>query len=271
MNGRYALMNRGLDALEHETFAGAFRGVPGLTPMDASLVGHPGCGMLVRNLTLEQATILQSNLKPAGTETEIVSEMALPVLPGGKVIRSLECATEVLTILDCLQHRTAIGRAELKLLAAGSVRMATFARQRKEQEVANAHMMHIHIHPIPLMIPVMRYETRVQYVQRESEQWILRAEIISSTVDQRFIIEAENFNYSCSGSAMTCDLATNFCLLIRRLAETYSLPILSRGVSSILADPWEFAYYPNKDVFHNDLVWLLWRNATLLPAQSGAV
>lgn len=259
-------MNRGPGVPEHDTFARAFRGVPGLTPMDAKSIGNPECGMLVRNLVLEQATALQSNLKAAGTDAEIVAQTDLPVLPNGKVIRSLDCSAEVLTVSDCLQHETAIGRKDVKLLAAGSVRIATFARQRKEQEVVSTHMMHIHLHTIPILIPMMHRETRTQYTERESEQWVLRAEIISSTVNQRFILEAENFDYSCLGSAMTQDLATNFCFLMRELAGKYSPPVLSRGVSSILADPWEFAYYANKDSFHNDLVWLLWRNGSRLAA-----
>jgi hypothetical protein len=266
MNGGYVLMNRTLDALEQDIFAGAFRGVPGLTPMDAKLVGNAECGMLVRNLTLEQANALQSNLKAAGADIEIVAEATLPALPNGKVIRSLQSSAEVLTVRDCLQHNTAIGRKDVKLLAASSVRIATFARQRVEQEVVSTHAMHIHIHPIPIIIPMMHRETRTQYVARESEQWVLRAEIISSTVAQRFVIEAEQFDYSCLGSAMTQDLATNFCLLMRQLVEKYSPSVLSRGVTSILAEPWEFAYYSNKDSFHNDLVWLLWRDGSRLPA-----
>ncbi len=261
LNVRYALMNRSLEAPEHDAFARAFRGVPGLTPMDANSIGNPECGMLIRNLTLDQATALQSNLKASGTNADVVAEAILPVLPAGKVIRSLECSLETLTIRDSLQHRTAIGRQDVKLLAAGSVRFATFARQRKEQEVVTAHLMHLHFHPIPLLIPMIHRETHTHYVQQESDQWVLRGEMISNVVNQRFIIEAENFDYSCLGSNMTNDLATNFCLLMRELAGKDSPTALSRGVTSILADPCEFAYYPNKDAFHNELIWCLWRNA----------
>jgi hypothetical protein len=262
MTARYALMNQGPDTVEHDVFARAFRGVPGFTSVDANRVGHPECGMLVRNLSLEQATALQSNLKAAGTDAEIVSQAALPVLPDGKVVRCLQCSPEVLEVRDCLQHSTGIGRKDVKLLAAGSVRIATFPRQRTEKQEVRADMIHIPFHPAPLMIPVMRSETRLQYVEREAEQWVLRAEIISPVVEQRFIIESENFDYSCLGPAMTHDLATNFCLLIRELAGKYSPPILSRGVTSILADPPEFSYYPNIDAFHNELVWLRWREAS---------
>lgn len=263
-------MNRSFEAPEHDAFAGAFRGVPGLTPVDANSIGHPECGMLVRNLTLDQAMALQSNLKATGTNAEIVAEATLPRLPGGKVIRSLECLPETLNIRDSLQHRTAIARQDMKLLAAGSVRFATFERQRKEQEVVTAHVMHLHFHPIPLLIPMIHRETRTHYVQRESDQWVLRGEMIASVVNQRFIIEAENFDYSCLGSNMTGDLATNFCLLMRELVGKYSPPILSRGVTSILADPCELAYYPNKDAFHNELIWCLWRNASQSPASHPA-
>src|SRR5204863_7418169 len=105
---RYALMNLSPEPVEQDTFARAFRGVPGLTPMDANQVGNPEIGMLVRNLTLDQATALQSNLKATGMETEVVPEMALPALPEGKVIRSLECSPEILNVRDCLQRITGI-------------------------------------------------------------------------------------------------------------------------------------------------------------------
>jgi hypothetical protein len=259
---RYALMNLSPEPVEQDTFASAFRGVPGLTPMDANQVGNPGGGILVRNLTLDQATALQSNLKATGTETEVVPEMALPALPEGKVIRSLECSPEILNVRDCLQRITGIGRQDLRLLAAGSIRTATFPRERKEVEVTRVEWVHAgHV-----VFPVVKHETRVQTVQREAEQWVLRAEFLVPVVNQRFIIEAENFDYRCLGSAMTHDLSTNFCLLIRELARTYSPPLLSRGVTSILADPPEFAYYPNKDAFRNELIWSLWRATRVQPA-----
>ena len=267
MSARYALMNLSSEPVDQDEFARAFRGVPGLTPMDAKSVGHPQFGMLIRKLTVEQATALQANLKAVGAETEIVSETTLPALPEGKAIRSLECSADTLTLRDAFHHSTIIARQGLNLLAAGSVRIATFARQRRETQEVRAHMLHIPIHPFPLMIPVVQHETRVQYVQRESEEWVLRAEIISSVVNQRFVIEAENFDYGCLASAMTQDLATNFCLLIQELAGKSSPPLSSRGVNLILGDPPEFGYYPDKDAFHNELIWLLWRTTRAqLPA-----
>jgi hypothetical protein len=261
---RYALMNRNAEPVEQDTFARAFRGVPGLTPVDAKVMGHPECGMLVRTLSLDQAIALQTNLKSVGTQTEVVAEMTLPVLPEGRTVHCLEFSADTLTVRDATQRSTIIAKHDFKLLAAGSVRTAAFSRQRLETHQVRAHMFHLPIHLFPLMIPVMQHETRVHYVPRESEEWTLRAEIIG--VNQRFVIEGENFDYGCLGSAMTQDAATTFCLLIRELAGKYSPAFVSRGVTSILADPPDFAYYPNKDVFHDELVWLLWRDRTQLLA-----
>lgn len=269
MNARYALMNPGLDPVDPDTFARAFRGVPGLTPVDANRIGQPDCGMLVRHLTLEQATALQSNLQAAGMAAEMVAETKLPTLPDGYVIRFAQCSAESLTFRDCFQRSTAIRRKDVKLLAAGSVRIATFPRQRLEKQVASTHMLHLPIHPIPIMIPMVQRETRVQYIEREAEEWVLRAEIVCPSVSQRLIIEAENFDYSSLGADKTFDVATNFCLLIRELAGTCSPPVVNRGVTSILSDPWEFAYYSNKDAFQNELISLLWRDG-LQPAGSHA-
>jgi hypothetical protein len=265
MTARYALMNHGSESPDRDAFAGAFRGVPGLTPMDASVVGRPDCGILVRNLTLEQGTVLQSNLKAAGIETEVVCQTALPALPNSKVIRSMEIASNTLTLRDCLQHAVKIGVHDLKLLAAGSVRLAAFARERKEVEETRVEWVHCY-HAV---FPIVKRETRVRHVEREAEQWALRAEILCPIVTQCFIIEGEDFDYSCLGSAMTEDVATNFCILIRELAAKFSPPLLSRGVSSIIGDPPEFAYYPNKDAFRDELIWLLWREqASLAPREN---
>jgi hypothetical protein len=261
---RYALMNRNAEPVEQDTFARAFRGVPGLTPVDAKLIGHPECGTLVRTLTLDQAIVLQTNLKSVGTQTEVVAEMSLPVLPEARTVHSLEFSADTVTICDAMQRNTIIAKENFKLLASGSVRTAAFSRQRLETHQVRAHMFHLPIHLFPLMIPVMQHETRVQYVPRESEEWTLRAEIIG--VDQRFVIEGENFDYGCLGSAVTQDVATNFCVLIHELAGRYSPSLMNRGATSILADPPDFAYYPNKDVFHNELIWLLWREGSRIPA-----
>ncbi len=269
MTARYALMSLSSDPMDQDTFARAFRGVPGLAPVDANLIGHPESGMPVRKLTLQQATALQSNLKGLGVTTEVVSETALPTLPEPKPIDSLEFSAETLILRDSLQRRTELGRGDLNLLAAGSVRVATFSRQRSEKQEFRAHMIHFSFHPVPLMIPVMRSETRVQYVARESDEWVLRAEIISLVSNQRFVIEGRNFDYGCLGSAMTQELATNFCLLIRELAGKCSTSVMSRGLGSILADPPEFVYYSNKDAFQNELVWLLWREKVQSPATHG--
>lgn len=258
-------MNEGTDAPDHDVFASAFRGVPGLTPIDANVVGRPDCGILIRNLTLEQGTVLQANLKAAGIETKVVSQTALPNLPNSKVIRSMEIAPDTLTVRDCLQHACKIGVHDLKLLAAGSVRLAAFARERKEIEETRIEW----IHSYHAVIPIMKREIRVRHVEREAEQWAVRAEIFSPIVAQCFIIEGEDFDYSCLGPAMTDDVATNFCILMRELAAKYSPPLLSRGVTSIVADPPEFAYYPNKDAFRDELIWLLWREqASLAPRET---
>src|SRR5262245_56337402 len=159
---RYALMNRSTEPIEQETFARAFRGVPGLTPVDAKVIGNPECGMLVRKLDLNQAIALQTNLKAAGRETDVVPEMALPVLPDGKVIRCLECSADALTVHDSVQRSTIIAKQEIQLLAAGSVRTAAFSRRRIETQEVRAHTLHIPIHVFPLMIPVIQHESRVQ-------------------------------------------------------------------------------------------------------------
>ena len=62
----YAVMQRDLEPPSIEQLKIAFRGLPGLTEMDAHVLGKDAFGVLVKGFTLEKATQLQANLAAPG-------------------------------------------------------------------------------------------------------------------------------------------------------------------------------------------------------------
>ena len=79
----YAVVQKSLELPDIERLKAAFRGIPGLTEVDAYTIGKDAFGVLVKGFTHENASRLVSGLQAQGIETEVVEESSLPKLPQG--------------------------------------------------------------------------------------------------------------------------------------------------------------------------------------------
>jgi hypothetical protein len=254
MNPRYAILQSELEPLDFEKLRRAFRGVPGLTAYDVDILCHEGGGVVGRNFSADQAMALQANLKGEGVPVEIVEESRLPVPPPGKTIHRVQLTPEALLVDDLLKGTLPIPWQQVSLIAAGSVQLRTISRQEKvSDQPFRLRVVQFGLFAIPETQPT------VEYSRKESADWFLRAQIILQGGTAGYSIEAENFNFAPLGEGVTRDLAGNFCLLVRGLAAHAPQAVLGRGAASILSDPCEFGYYPNKNAFHDEIVWMLWR------------
>ena len=258
MNPSFAIVQTGLEPLDFEKIRRAFRGVPGLTPHDANTVASEGSGIVCRSFTANQAAALQANLKTEGVAVEIVEESRLPVLPPGKTIHRIEITPEAMLVDDVVKGMMPIAWEQVYLIAAGSVQLTTLVRQERITDEPRSGLYALSPVFAPI-IPVSGPEFRVERVSKEATDWYLRAQIILAGRAARYCIDAENFNFVPLGEGVTRDLAGNFCLLVRGLAAHAPKAMLSRGAASIVSDPCEFAYYPRKNGFQDDIIWMLWR------------
>jgi hypothetical protein len=249
---QFAVVQTHLDPPDPEKLQRAFRGVPGLTPYDVNTVCNEGGGILGRNFTPAQASVLKSNLKAEGVEVEIVEKSGLPVLPQGKTIHHVRFTPEALMVEDLIKGEIPVPWEQAYLIAAGSVQLAKIARQEKEVD-------EVRFGPVRGIIPVPHTWHRVEYSSKVSADWFLRAEIILAGAAVRYSIEAEHFTFAPLGEGVTKDLAGNFCLLMRGLAAQAPKALLSRGAASIASEACEFVYYPRKSAFEDDIIWLLWK------------
>jgi hypothetical protein len=249
---RYAVVQNELEPLDLEKLKRAFRGVPGLAPYDAGAVCNESDGILCRGFSAEQATALQANLRAEGVAAEIVDESQLPVLPPPRLIRRVEIKPEALFIDDLVKAPIPVPWERIRLIAAGSVQLTKFTRQ----ETITEEVRFSHGHGF---IPVPRKELKVEYRSKEKEDWYLRAEILLDDQSVCYSIEAERFHFASLGEGVTKDLAGNFCLLIRSLVAHAPKALLSRGAAAIASDPCQFVYYPRKNSFHEEILWMLWK------------
>jgi hypothetical protein len=254
MNPRFAVVQARREPLDLEKLRRAFLGVPGLTPHDADVVGGEGDAILCRNLSADQAAMLQAKLQAEGVEVETVDQSQLPVLPPPKAIRRIELTPEALWVDDLIKGKIPIAWRQVRLIGAGSVQLMTVTRKRTETREVDPNPLR-HLTPLWPLIS----GRKVQFSSQTSTDWFLRAEIVLAEGAVRYSIEAENFNFAPLGEGVSKDLAGNFCLLIRGLAAHAPEALLSRGAASILSDPCEFAYYSRKTAFEDDLIWTLWK------------
>jgi len=255
VNPTYAIVHTRLEPLTLEQLRRSFRGVPGLTPHDASTVCSEGCGIVGRNFTAAQAAALQANLRNDGVPVEIVAEARLPVLPPGKTIHRIQITPEAMLIDHLIRGTVPIPWDQVFVIAAGSVQLATLIHEQRIVE--NPRQGLRALRPTLFDIPSSGYE--VESSSKVVSDWYLRAEILLAGASGRYSIEAENFNFVPLGEGVTRDLAADFCLLVRRLAAQAPKALLSRGAAAIRSDPCEFVYYARKNAFQDDIIWVLWR------------
>lgn len=253
---RYAILSKTIEPPNVAALQQAYRATPGLTAADALIAAQGVSGIVVRGVTAEQALALQAGLKAQGMETDIVPESQLPALPPPRAVTSARFSPASLFLHDASGKETELRWEQVKLLAAGSVQEAQM--QRKRTEWTETHINHIHVHG-GIMIPIPVTKTHFEYRSRESDQWVLRAEIFGGEEMARFEIAAESFQFDCLGAQMSSNSRLNFCLLVRELAARAGGAARNRGVSAILAEPWDFEYYARKSGFQDELVWMLWR------------
>jgi hypothetical protein len=248
----YTILQQGAKPPTVEQLKRALGGVPGLLAPDANMHCKETFGIIVRNFSGPQAAALQAGLKTEGIETEIVEDASLPALPVIKVVRRLDCVPEALMIYDPYGRKFPVEWGHVMLIAAGSVRQATF--ERKRTEVVDTKITFAHG-----IIPVQERTVKVGYTTQEKAAESLRAEIVLTRGVAQYTIEAAGFNYSGLGERVTQNPTTNFLLVLRELAKYAPQATLNRGAAAMLAEPAATVAYPHKNSLQDEIQWWLWK------------
>jgi hypothetical protein len=235
-----------------EQLKGAFRGVPGLTEMDAYTLGRDAYGVLVRSFERERAEALKSALAAQGVETELVEDASLPVLPEARLVHRIDCTPEALLIYDPLNRSFPLKWEDIMLIAAGQVNLTEFKDVRSERKV-----------------PGRSYgrfgggqETVVDHNLKEErhDRWLL--EIVITGAELRYNLNADLARptvFLGLGERQTNDLATNFKLLVQDMLKGAPQAAINRGADYLRENSAEPFRYPAKKMFYEEMVWLLWK------------
>ncbi|MBI3192768.1 MAG: hypothetical protein HYZ36_08890, partial [Pedosphaera parvula] len=178
----FALLQADLTAPSIAQLKRAFTALPTLTEADAVKVAREACGILLKNLSHEDASTLAGALQAQGVAAAAVEMDQLPKLPDAKSVKRLELQPHTMVIYDPVGRPVPIEWPHVALLGAGAVRHFDVAQTRTEERVTTYS---------PIRGVHTKTVTDVRHrVEAEGQ---LLVDIFLAGGAARFQIEAENF------------------------------------------------------------------------------
>jgi hypothetical protein len=245
----YAILQKSLEIPAIDQLKRAFRSIQSLTDIDAYILAKDAYGILVRNLSGDEAAVLRGALEAEGVTTAIVPESSLPVMPPAKFVNRLDCLPEALMIFDPLNRGFPLEWKHISLIAAGRVRVQNFERLQTERNVLRFG---------PRGMP--RVETKTDYSTRERSGDQMLLEIFVGQGALRYCGNGEKLLYHYLGERRTNEPLENFSMLVRDLAQHAPQAAVNRGAWYLREHSEPFSY-PSKNAFYEELTWLLWQLA----------
>jgi hypothetical protein len=240
----YAVLQKTLDIPPVEKIEQALLSVKGFTRVDAHTFANDAYGILVKNISAEQAGAFSQALFGQGIETDVVAQTDLPTLPQTKFVQRLDCTPEALLIYDAIGRSFPLEWQHVMMIAAGCVRITEFSRVEKPSwSTTDAEGG--------------TYETTsISSLEERNDRLLL--EIIVSGAVLRYSVSAEKFRFDYLGERRTKSLPENFALLVQDLAVFAPQAMLNRGAFFLKQNENLFPY-PTKNAFFEEITWLLWK------------
>ncbi|MEO5802136.1 MAG: hypothetical protein ABIR24_01295 [Verrucomicrobiota bacterium] len=241
----FAVVQKTLDIPPVEKIEQALLSVKGFTRVDAHTFANDAYGILVKNISVEQATAFSQSLLGQGIETDVVAQTDLPALPQTKFVQRLDCPPDALLIYDPLGRNFALPWQHIMLIAAGCVKITDFNRVAKRVWVDDSD-------GYGGQTPVTEYRS----VEERNIHLLL--EIVVSGAVLRYSVSAEKFRFDYLGERRKKSLPENFALLVQDLTAFAPQAMLNRGAYFLKQDKNLFPY-PTKNAFFEEITWLLWK------------
>jgi hypothetical protein len=245
----YAVMQTKSEPPSTEQLTKAFQQVPGLTALDASVLGRDACGVLVKGFELERASTMQTALAAQGVETEVVEEPVLTELPPARQLSKVEFTPEALRIEDFLGRSFLLEWNTLLVIAAGRARLTEFKTNLVDKVVTT---------------PARDYMPKVvvKAVTTEEQNDHLLLEIMTRGVALRYHAMADQLEarllFQCLGEQRGNDPAANLTLFVRELARFAPEAIYNRGAAAMREESNPPFLYLTRTAFYREITWLLW-------------
>jgi hypothetical protein len=247
-----SLMQKSLEPPTPEQLKLAYCKVPGLTAVDAAVLGRDAFGVLARSFERGRAEALKSALAAQGVETELVEDANLPVLPEARLVHRIDCTPDALLIYDPLDRSIPLKWENIMLIAAGQVSLSEIKDVRTESKVRGRSYMGFGGGDKTIVSHDLKEERH--------DRWLL--EFVISGAGLRYNVNAEVARpklFLGLGERRTNDLAANFKLLVQDMVKGAPQATVNRGVHYLCENSAKPLHYPTKKAFYDEMIWLLWK------------
>jgi hypothetical protein len=249
-----AVMQTSMEPPSAEQLKNAFQQVPGLTAMDALILGKDAFGVLAKGFEPDRASAMQSALAAQGVETEVVEEAALTELPPPRGLTKVEFTPEALRIEDALGRSCSLAWSDISVIAAGRARLTDFKRNQVQK---------LEMRGIGAEVSI-KVVTAMQTTEEHNYHWLL--EIITRGAALRYHLMADRLEslllFQCLGERRKKDPAQNLPLFVRELARFAPAALLNHGAFYMVEDSNPLFSYPSQTAFYREITWLLWMVST---------
>ncbi len=223
----------------------AFKALSGLVDMDAHVLGNDGYGVLVSDLSRDNAACLREALRREGIETEVVADEDLVRLPPPIRVRRIDCRPRQLTYYDILGRPREVPWQHVVIAAAGFVSLREFERRD------------IMVSPIRL--------TSITVLEQRRARLVL--DIIMDIAPWRIELLGHEGQYNYLASRMSPRFMQNFALTVQDLANFAETSLRNRGAESLRRDTALTFHYPSRHAFEEEMTWLLWHKMRVAKEQ----
>jgi len=247
---QYAVLQRDIGGPVAEQMRRAFRAFSTLTDADAIRLAANAQGILLRQLSADEARAFHRALEAEGVSAALVSEADLRLLPESKALHRLSLTDDALEVYDLHGRAKPVPWAEIVLVAAGSV-------PRVEINPVQGEHASARFYPAPGVRP----KPGVEGARRLEADSRLVLEIVLAGGAARYELDAAQFPFKYAVDRPEFSTLEKFVWLVREIGNRTPRAILNRGASDVRGGVQLVRGYPSRQAFLDEMIWLLW-NAT---------
>jgi len=247
---QFTVLQKGAVSPTADQLKRAFKSFSNLTDADAVRLSVGARGILMKHLSQDAARALQSALQAEGCPVAVLAEDDLPKLPDGRSLQRLDLWPQSLVTYDLLGRPNPVSWSQVTLVAAGSAHHFEVHKTQSERTV-------LRFNPIA----GLRAKKIVESAHTVAPGSQLLLEIFLADGVTRYQIDAAQFAFRQVIDRPGLSTGEKFVWLVREVCRQTSGAIFNQG-ARLLHEGAEVApEYTNRQVFQDEIVWLLWRAA----------
>jgi len=247
---QYAVLQKEGGTPSADQIRRAFRSFSNLTDADAVRLAANAQGILLRNLSSDEARAFHRALQAEGVGSALVPESELRLLPASKSLHRLSLSETALEVYDLRGQFTPVPWSDIALVAAGSVRHVEVGLSQKECTAVQSHSA-LGIWPNKPVESVRKLESDSQLI----------LDLVLAGGERRYEMDAAQFPFKYAVDRPELSNLEKFVWLVREIGNRAPRAILNRGASDVRNGVQLVRGYPSRQAFTDEMIWLLWNAA----------